>query len=515
MAYTFPTEAEITSYALAHFQTAFADPVTGKTPPLGPFAFLGQSARAVAGCILSVLEAQEATYNDAAPSSYIDDSGAVATTASTAALDRWAFVFGLPSNRGAGLYGRNAAQIATGGGATATGTSGLVLGSGTLTDSSGAIRFTLRSGVTLTGGSAAITIDATTAGTSGNLAAGQVLRWQSPPSGLNPTVTLSTALTGGLDEESDAELAARLLRFMQASPSSGTLADWRRWTEAAQDSNGALIGVKRAYCYKHKGGIGSVTITPVLSGSGSARRPSVAQATAIQTWLEGLAIATDTVIIERPWFPSASGLGIVIKARMLPAYQQDWSDVAATGVVVSGTAAAVVLKISPLPAALQTAIDNGKKPRIQVPFAGSATPFVARVTAYSPSGGDYNLTLDTALPVTAAGGEVVYAGGPAVLPVCAAVQSYIDSIGPSRASGYVAASDDWEDVVTISRIAQTAIDARDSGSPMVMYSPRAGEGVGVTISINGAAATAVDVPLLDTGSGPQLPELQSIIVRGV
>jgi hypothetical protein len=48
MAYTFPTEAEITSYALAHFQTAFAD-ANGKTPSLGPLDFLGQSARAVAG----------------------------------------------------------------------------------------------------------------------------------------------------------------------------------------------------------------------------------------------------------------------------------------------------------------------------------------------------------------------------------------------------------------------------------------------------------------------------------
>ena len=96
-------------------------------------------------------------------------------------------------------------------------------------------------------------------------------------------------------------------------------------------------------------------------------------------------------------------------------------------------------------------MDANSKPRVQVPTAsGTALPFQARVTAYAadaPMAGQLTLTLDTALAVNPAANDPVYAGGPAVLPVAAAALGYVDSIGPSRSSGYAEAGVTWRDCV--------------------------------------------------------------------
>ena len=193
---------------------------------------------------------------------------------------------GLPDG---GTYGRLAAQAARNGGATAYGTGGVVVATGAqLTDPSATTTVKLRTGFTMPGGgSQAIIIDAVTTGTSGNLPAGTVLRWSSPPPGLQATVTLTTAISGGRDAESDVDLALRLVRRLQNPPKGGTAADIREWAESAEDSDGALVGVLRSYQYPLRDGVGGVDVVALLAGTGQSRDPGATKAAQIQTWLDG------------------------------------------------------------------------------------------------------------------------------------------------------------------------------------------------------------------------------------
>ena len=101
-------------------------------------------------------------------------------------------------------------------------------------------------------------------------------------------------------------------------------------------------------------------------------------------------------------------------------------------------------------------------------------------------------------------------------PVSVAVLNYVDNVGPSQQSGLNdKVTDAWEAVVSIGRIAQNALEAVDaSGARVLVYSPSVGSGVGVTIAVGNNSATGDDFLLYDNvpGQGPQLPEVNKIIV---
>lgn len=512
-----PSDAEIEAICIAYFQ---AQP-TISDAPLGEGTFEGDLARALSGCLGTVLQAERDIYNDAIPSVGIDDTGAQKTEMSTAGLDLWSFVLGLPSNKGPGRYGRNGPQPAKGGGGTATGTPGTIVPAATqLTDPSGQVVLSLRTGVTIPiGGSIAVVLDAVTSGKAGNLPAGTLLRWQSPPVGLSPSLTLTAATVDGSDGEENLQLALRVLDFLQRPPEGGTAADYKRWTLASQDSDGRLLGFVGAYVYPHKAGTLTVTVIPLLGGSGSARDPGATKQAQAQAWLDGLRIVTDTVFVDRPRFVSGEKLTIWLRLQTAPGFGFDWNFAGTLPTILSGTGTSLVINVPSPPAELLQAIDNGKKPRFHTNLSTSPIPFQSRITAYqvdTPLVGQCTLTLETVLPVAPSGTSLLWPGGPAVLPVALAVLAYIDSVGPSRQSGY--AAEQWEDSVTVARIAQTAIDARDStGSRVVTTVPNAGNfvgpPVGVQIQVGAGAFSTQDFALYDNGLGAQLPEAAAILMR--
>jgi len=517
MAVSIPTENEVFEAAIGYFQVAHRDPVSGAAPPLGPRTFLGQQARALAQLIGEILAAVKAADDDAVPGTYVDAQGVTRTRNSSQALDDWATDLGVPSNA-VGEFGRRAAQAARNGAATATGSPGTVVGTGAqLTDPSGQIVVKLRSGFTMPGGgSQSIVIDAVTAGLAGTLPVGTVLRWTSPPPGLSATVTLTTALSDGFDVESDVDLALRIVQRLRNRPQGGTANDYRVWAENAEDGSGLLVGVVRAFVYPGREGHGSVTIVPVLGGSGSARDPGATKTAQIQSWIDSLRIASDTAYVIRPRFVSGEELTIAVRVHAAAGYEFDWLGESTLTVVSISTLALRVAEAS-LPASLKTAVDNGNKPRIAIQLATSPLPVVVRVTAYaenSPSG-DSTLTLEETVPVS--GGELVYEAGDATTPIAAAILSYVDSVGPSRGSGYADPLDSWEDTVSVGRIAEVTLSARDpaSGDRVAVWSPDVGNGVGVTIKVGSGAAAGDDFLLYDNvpNQGPQLPEVAAISVR--
>lgn len=507
------TEDEVFNLALAYLQKAYPGKATH------PRSFLGQMARAFAQFAGATQEKIKACSDDAIPALTVDASGVVQSRCSTAALDGWAFTFGLPSNRGAGVYGRNGATAATGGLISPTGTAGSVIPAGTvLLDASGTVELVTLSTETLPL-VAPIAINATTLGAKSSLTAGTQLRFASAPMGVNSITTLATGLVGGLDVETDLDLLLRILRRLQSPPKGGTAADYREWAETAANSAGTSLGIVRAYVYPLKDGTGSVTVVITQAGSGVGRDPGAATAAAVLAVLEKLRIATDTVYVSRPYFNPARKLSIRLSVVTTSAYAFDWKD-AAPDLVQSYSGVSLVATGAVPNPALKSAIDNGRKPRIQLllPSFGPL-PVQRRVTAYAadtPVVGEHTLTLESALPAVPNLGDIIYAGGPAVDYLAAATLAFVNDVGPSNQSGFADKDDSWLSLVPVSGIAKAVLNKTDTaGSQIAVYSPKVGTGVGITLQVGAGPVAADDVLLYDNliGQGPELPQVFSILVR--
>jgi len=531
---TLPTRDEIFAAAIAYFQVAHRDPITGASPPLGPRSFLGQEARALANLLSDVLGSVKSSDDDAIPGTYIDSLGVTRTRNSSINLDNWAYTLGLPSSV-AGKFGRKSAQAGSGGVCAgvygASGTVGVMVSTGDqLTDPSGLVIVKIRSGVTIPmAGYITITIDAETTGLKGNLPVGTVLRWSSAPPGLAATVTLTTAISGGYDIEDDVTLAMRIITKLQSPLRGGTAADYRFWYENSFDSAGLPIAISRSYPFPGRNGTGTIDNVITQAGSGSSRDPGATVATAAHTYVETVRPVGDGgQRAVRPYFDPAQTLAI--RVRVLPAtgYAFDWDDSQGQSPATTSTTSpfpgsAIHLNTTTAPANLEAAFVAGNQPRIAITWGDNPLPFIARVTARAnntPSG-KCTLTLDTALPYALSTAESVYAAGPAVMPVALAVLNYVDNVGPSRSSGYAPSTDIWEDYVSVARIAKAAILAVDAaGQQVCVTSPNVGDIAGTTkpgvlIKVGSGSETAADFVLYDNdlSQGPQLPEVVKIFVH--
>lgn len=525
MAITVYSEEETFHLAIAYLSEQFP------TRALGPKSFLGQQARALAQLVGAIQQAIKDADADGVPA-YATVDGVIRSRCSSQALDNWAFVYGLPSNRGAGQYGRNDAQKAQGGVVLIKGTIGTPVPSGSqLTDPSGTVILSLTTVVTIgPGGTVPGNVAAVTSGSSGNLPAGTVLRWQAPPVGVAPTCILSAPLQGGLEPEDSVSLLTRLIQRLQSPPKGGTTVDIRSWAEQALDPNGNLIGVKRAYVYPHRNGLGSYDVVIDLGGIGAGRIPSAAQQVQVQAYVDSQRVVTDTARVLVPRVPTSEALRIWVTCTPRPRYRFDWQDGGVAQVIESATATTFVVNngTGKPPDSLIQAIDGYKNgmvsqaPRLQVsiPLA-SILPLETQALAYAtntPLPGKYMLTV-APLP----GGTVAppmtqfFAGGPAVSLVSQNLLAYLSQVGPSRSSGYADELDAWEDQVTVGNLARAALDTVDAdGTLVLLQSPSVGLGVGVRLAVGSGAFTGADYRLYDNlpAEGPPIPDSSQILVTG-
>jgi uncharacterized phage protein gp47/JayE len=476
--------ATLEQQAIAFVRTRFPGRATG------PQNFLGKIARVVAMALFGLQRTAEAIDKDAVPTN----------RTSTLALDLWAFVFGVPSN--AGGYGRNQPTAATGGQAPVTGRAGITVAAGLiLTAPDGVTQIRLNGPVTLPGTGSFVAV---TKGTSGNLPAGTQLSFVSPPAGCDGTVTLTSPLGGALDLESNASLLQRIYFRLQTPPKGGAVVDYKTWAEE-------IDGVYIAYVYPRRLGSGTVDVVITAAGSGAGRVPPPAVQNAVTSAITAL-LPTDVEIYETlvPSQPAGKTLSIRVRAVAAAAqYAWDWDDTSASYTVAAfaaGPPATVTLNIA-APVSLTTAIDGGFTPRIQIVSSAAGAPVVpmqARVTAYD--GTKTILTLENPTPaglVAPNVGDAIYAGSYAAPLVAQAVLAYVDSVGPSRASGYGDIVVSWDDLISIWRIGQTAIDVLDTDGRTKMVKNLVPGGV--TIAVGAGAPSAVDYQPTDTLIAP--PEL--------
>jgi hypothetical protein len=306
-----------------------------------------------------------------------------------------------------------------------------------------------------------------------------VLRFSNVISGLSPTVTLSTALSGGAAAETNTALLERILDRLQNPPAGATAAQYRIWCDGQ-------TGVDRTYVYPLRQGTGTVDMVIAALGRGKGRQPSDDTVAVVQAFIDGVRpVAAEAVNVYKAYMP---GNGHTIKARVVPTAgnEFDLTDAALTVSAYSGTS----LTLSGAWSSLDTAVNtHGQQPRIQiattttggnlVPTTADPTAMVTeqiKVTAYNPS--THVCTLAAPFTVAPTVGDSVYSGGNVVETISGNLSRHVDALGPSTAGGeriiidgdgdphtlpgFAYLQPPWNDTLVIDRIGAICLDATDA-----------------------------------------------------
>ena len=167
---------------------------------------------------------------------------------------------------------RKSANAATGKSVPFTGTAGDTIAADQVLNRSDGYQYTVDSEVTIgSDGTATGTItavlpdtstDSTGGGADGNADAGTVLTFDEAISGIDSTVTLTVAITGGTDIEDEEVFRSRMLSAYQEKPQGGSDADYKKWALA-------VSGVTRAWVTRRLMGAGTVGVYIMLDSDDS------------------------------------------------------------------------------------------------------------------------------------------------------------------------------------------------------------------------------------------------------
>ncbi|WP_175948771.1 baseplate J/gp47 family protein [Burkholderia pyrrocinia] len=114
-----------------------------------------------------------------------------------------------------------------------------------------------------------------TVGSAGNADDGTTLTLLSPSNGVTSNAAI-VQMDGGTDDETDAELLARLLDVIRRPPAGGNKWDFRRWAMNVD-------GVSAAYVYPLRRGLGTCDVVITASGG----LPSASTIAAVQAAIDG------------------------------------------------------------------------------------------------------------------------------------------------------------------------------------------------------------------------------------
>lgn len=481
--------------ALAHFRSSLPG------WPLGARKFLGRVSRALSLVGWQLHGALEEVERDIVPSQ----------NSSSGSLEEWAFTTGLPD--GEDGFGRKKPTTASGGAATLTGVLGTIYPANLVaTAEDGETQIKLVSAVTIPGsgtgsGSIAGAFVAVTAGSAGELATGTVCTWENPPTGADPTFTLTSGLTDGEDEEEDHDLYTRLVSRLQNPPRGGVVADFKLW---------ALVSsIVNVYVYPKRSGTATVDVVVAEGGNGTARQPSEAVRVEAEDAIRAsMGADIDELNVLVPYMPA--GNAHAVRVRVVPSrtkYNFDWDDTTPRTVLTYAAGPPATLQLNgDIAQSLKDAIDAYKAspttvqaPRLQVISTGATINPSIRAVDYVD--GTDTLTLETVPSGWTAPtvGDAVYAYGPVVATIANAILALCNALGPSKVSGFADTIEPWEDTLTISAITAAAETALDTDGTKLVSK----------VLTNGATIDGLngDFQPDDYGAdGPELIHLKSIAV---
>jgi uncharacterized phage protein gp47/JayE len=187
-------------------------------------------------------------------------------------LARWASIWGVPRKLPTAASGTVPA--------TGSATTSVDIPAGTLLSRSDGVQYQTTVDATLAAGSATLPITCLSVGSGTNLPVGQTLSFVTPIAGVNSTVTVAAAVTGGNDAETVEVWRGRLIARVQSPPMGGALSDYVAW--ALQ-----VAGVTRAWAYASWMGAGTVGVT-FMTDDRTDPIPLAADVAAVQSYIEPL-----------------------------------------------------------------------------------------------------------------------------------------------------------------------------------------------------------------------------------
>lgn len=134
-------------------------------------------------------------------------------------------------------------------------------------------------------------VKALVAGLESNLEDGAILTLTSPIAGVMSEATCSGVL-GGLDQEDDESLRARILTRQSLVPMGGSKADYERWALE-------VPGVTRAWCYPLENGDGTVVVRFVCDNEESLI-PTAEKVAEVQAYIDELRPVTAALTVVAP-----------------------------------------------------------------------------------------------------------------------------------------------------------------------------------------------------------------------
>lgn len=449
------------------------------------YSYLGIHGRAWGMGLFGLQRKAEAIDRESPPNTKTSDLG----------IQTWATISGVPSNKGAAQYGQNGATISTGGQAPVTGTaSTVVLDGQQLVGADGVTIFQLVGNVTIP---ATGVFKSVTAGAAANLPVGAKLTWLTPPTGCDASVTLSSPLVDGEDEETIPHLFGRLQDRWQAPPKGGANIDYKEWA-------GVVDGVADVFVYSRRGGTTTVHVVITAAGVAASRIPSGTLIDTVQARLDSLKPTdVDEVIVMGPEMPTTHALTLRATAFLATGYTWDWDDTGGSWTVAGWNATTKVLSFSAaLPQSLKNAIDNGEQPLVMVVNSTTGSPIVCeQIRALSYVGTD--VTLAAAFSVNPTNGDEIHAGAYAAPAAAQAMLDYVTALGPSRVSGFGDAVQPWQDIVSVWGSGNAALRAADTDGTIMLSRLQSSGGLLIQIGSGSPAATDFEPP--DTYTLP--PEL--------
>ncbi len=167
---------------------------------------------------------------------------------------------------------------------------GAVVPAGAVIDAGG-LSFTVRAGVTAVGNSVTLQVDAIETGPRGNLPAEAAARLREPIADVAQDGEVGPlGLTGGLVKETDAAYRKRLIFRRRNKARGGAKTDYQFWV-------GEVAGFAIAEVFAATPEIGTVTVYPLLEGSGADRIPSPGDLLRVADHLETRRPLTATVVV--------------------------------------------------------------------------------------------------------------------------------------------------------------------------------------------------------------------------
>ncbi|MGE4292399.1 MAG: baseplate J/gp47 family protein [Desulfovibrio sp.] len=173
-----------------------------------------------------------------------------------------------------------------------SGPNGAVIPAGTELRRADDVLFRTTADATISGGTATATATAQLSGADGNTDASTALSLLSPVSGVTAAAVGTGGIVGGVDEEGDESLRARLLDRLRQPPHGGSAYDYVSWALE-------VSGVTRAWVYPSWVGEGTVGLTFVRDGDTSPI-PDSEDVAAVQDHIDEVRPVTAEVTVFSP-----------------------------------------------------------------------------------------------------------------------------------------------------------------------------------------------------------------------